>query len=197
AAAARRGEEKDTPPLRDSAGDPLPAGSFARLGTVRLRHSAPVGALAFSADGKWLASASHDRTVRVWDAATGEERHCFRGHQAAVYSVAWSGDGKALVSCGRDGTLRVWSRETGKEVRCIRVVPEVTGQLPAQETAVWWWQERENDLYCVAVAPDGKTIAAASADGFVRLFDLGSGKEVRRLTEFSDRERGRREVSDK
>jgi WD40 repeat protein len=189
--------EKDALPLRDSAGDPLPTGAFARLGTVRLRHSAPVGALAYSADGKRLASASHDRTVRVWDAATGEERHCFRGHEDAVFSVAWTPDGKTLVSCGRDGTLRVWNRDTSKEARCIRVAPDVTGQLPAQETALWWWQERENNLYCVAVAPDGKTIAAACADGFVRLFDLGSGKEVRRLTEFSDRERGRREVSDK
>jgi WD40 repeat protein len=67
-------------PLTDVFGDPLPEGALARLGTVRLRHAAAVRSLAFSPDGRLLASASDALTVRVWDTATGQQVHVCSGH---------------------------------------------------------------------------------------------------------------------
>src|SRR5437016_4258994 len=86
-----------TPPEKkrvDCWGDPLPEGAVARIGSVRLRHGDSIGALAFSPDGKLLASASWDRTVSVWDSATGQERH--RLHAGDVRALGFSGDGKRL-----------------------------------------------------------------------------------------------------
>src|SRR5262249_18760333 len=60
-------------PWTDSHGDLLPPGALARLGTVRLRHSAHVSSVAFSPDGKTLASGEYDHAIRLWDVATGKE----------------------------------------------------------------------------------------------------------------------------
>jgi WD40 repeat protein len=64
--------------------------------------------VAFSPDGRRLASASHDNTVRVWDTASGQEVLTLHGHGQEVQSVAFSPDGRFLASAGRDGTVRLW-----------------------------------------------------------------------------------------
>ncbi len=64
--------------------------------------------MAFSPDGKRLASASGDRTVKVWDAATGQETLTLKGHTGDVWSVAFSPDGKRLASASDDRTVKVW-----------------------------------------------------------------------------------------
>ena len=71
-------------------------------------HTREVFGVAFSADGKRLASASADQTVKVWDAVSGQETLTLKGHNDRVRSVAFSPDGKRLASGSFDFTMKVW-----------------------------------------------------------------------------------------
>ena len=76
--------------------------------------------MAFSPDGKRLASASTDRTVKVWDAATGQETLTLKGHTDQVTSVAFSPDGQRLASASDDETVKVWDAATGQEILTLK-----------------------------------------------------------------------------
>ena len=98
--------------------------------------------MAFSPDGKRLVSASEDETVKVWDAATGQETLTLKGHTDRVASVAFSPDGKRLVSASWDKTVKVWDAATGQEILTLK---GHTGHVVS-----------------VAFSPDGKRLASAS-----------------------------------
>jgi WD40 repeat protein len=70
--------------------------------------------VAFSPDGKTLASASRDKTIKVWDAHSGQERATLKGHTEEVHCVAFSPDGKTLASAGGDGTIKLWDVKVGR-----------------------------------------------------------------------------------
>src|SRR5205085_1635357 len=80
-------------------------------------HTDSVSSLDFSADGKTLASASDDRTVRLWDVATEQERMTLKGHQGRVTSVVFALGGKTLATGSEDGTVRLWRAATDADAQ--------------------------------------------------------------------------------
>jgi WD40 repeat protein len=124
-------------------------------------HTDRVNAVAFDPAGDRLASASWDRTVRVWDAHTGTEVLVLRGHTDTVWDVAFSPDGRRLASAARDQTARVWDLATGQEV--LRL------------------EGHGASVNGVSFSPDGRSLATASADGTVKVWDAQSGRETATL----------------
>jgi WD40 repeat protein len=144
--------------------DTGPAGAR-RVTSTRLclpGHTDRVTAVAFSSKGHRLASASWDRTVKVWDAHTGRALLTLGGHTDTVWDVAFSPDGRRLASASRDRTVRIWDLATGREVfRLEGHGASVNG---------------------VAFSPAGRRLASASADQTVRVWDAESGREIVSLT---------------
>jgi WD40 repeat protein len=120
-------------------------------------HRDWVKSLAYSPNGKRLASASGDGTVRVWDAATGRQLLVLEGHTNIVNCVAYSPDGKRLVSGGVDGRIKLWDAASGKEV----------GNL-----------ETGSGFVCAALSPDGKRLVCGYLKGALKVWDVASGREV-------------------
>jgi WD40 repeat protein len=164
--------------------------------------------LAVSADGKRFATGhQNDAIVRVGDAATRRVTQTLHGHRAGVYAVAFSPRADRLVSGGLDGTLRLWDLDTGKELKQFpgiadqvhsvdysadgrRILSGHFGPKSGFPARLWdvdggrelaTLKGHTREVTVVHFRPDGMTAVSAAMDGAAIVWDLGTGKEVRRM----------------
>jgi RNA polymerase sigma factor (sigma-70 family) len=151
----------------------------------RLSVNQEWGRIAFSPDGRLLAAPEWSGFI-LWDVGTGREQQCrLQGHKGKVNTVAFSPDGKLLACGGVDGTTRLWDIGGGKEVR--QMVGRTPGlppkPLPGTTIPAMLQGDGKSSVWCLAFAPDGKTVASGCYDNTVRVWDVASGKQIHQLAE--------------
>ena len=114
--------------------------------------------VAFSPDGKTLATGDNDGTAELWNLATGHQIHSLTTGSNSVNSVAFSPDGKTLATGDDNGTAALWNLATGHQI----------SSLTTGSGTVW----------SVAFSPDGKTLATGDDDGTARLWNLATGQQI-------------------
>ena len=129
-------------------------------------HSASVNSVAFSPDGKTLASASRDGTIKVWNLQSQKSIATLADHSQWVNSVAFSPDGKTLASASYDNTIKVWNLQSQKPIATLA--------------------GHSNSVNSVAFSPDGLTLASASGDKTIKLWNLQTQKPIATLAGHSE-----------
>lgn len=121
-------------------------------------HSKYICAISATSDENYLATASIDKTVKLWDRRAGTEIYTFTGHRSRVYSVTFTKDGRWLLSGGSDDLIRVWDISSREEIFSLRGHRDI--------------------IFGLAVAPNGRYAVSGSRDSTVRIWDLQERREV-------------------
>ena len=122
-----------------------------------------VESVAFSRDGRIVASGGWDDSVSLWDVETGKKIAVLKGHLGSVSALSFAPDGKTLVSASYDGTVKLWDIATRKNTHTLKAHSKI--------------------LYALAISPDGKTIAAA---GYERYIDLWNTETLENAATYDD-----------
>ncbi|MBI3545813.1 MAG: protein kinase [Gammaproteobacteria bacterium] len=184
-----------SPALRASPPTALPALLVNTLGG----HQDWVQSVAFSSDGKWLASGSVDKTIKLWVTATGSLLGTLR-QNAAVNAVAISPNDTWIASAGDDGTVRLWESRSGKllgvlsgpEYAVYSVAFSANAKFLAaagKDRTVFVWEVESGkrvhtleghtaEVYALGFSPNGKYLASAGADKTLRIWNMADGKEI-------------------
>ena len=154
--------------------DPATGECLRGLGGTRrnrwARHSGGVIGLAFSPDGRLLATVGARAMARLWDPATGECLRTLTGHTGTIGDVAFSPDGRLLATVsGHDNTARLWDPATGDRLRTLTLTHDPDRFIHSRYGGV-------------VFSPDGRLLATADGDGVALLWDLASGRRLRTLT---------------
>ena len=171
------------------------------VASVLQGHEHLVTSLAYSADGRLLASSSRDRTVRLWDPPGHRPGAVLRGHTDYVSCVAIAPNGRTLASASWDGTLRLWDAASGRSLAVLRgddvwvhwvsfspdgkrlVAGDARGRLHRWDVARRRRigppiQAHSRDVLVLAHSPDGRILASASLDQTIRLWRAGTGEQI-------------------